>query len=121
MMEETKSKVDELFEDVGEYIDTRTELVTLKTTEKIAEGISVTISNILIGILFLLCFLFMSLALAWYLSAVLGRPHLGFVIVGGIYLLMGLFLWAGKDKLLQKPLMNMIIKQLFNERNEDEN
>ncbi len=121
MLEETKSKVEELIENVSDQIDNHIELATLKASEKLVQGISIVISNLIIGILLVLSFLFLSIALAWYLSSLLEKPHIGFLIVGGFYLLLGLFFWVGKDKVLKQPLLNSIIKQLFKERNEDEN
>jgi hypothetical protein len=44
---------------------------------------------------------------------------LGFVIVGGIVFVVGLILWIFKERLIGKPIMNALIKVMF-DKEEDE-
>ena len=43
---------------------------------------------------------------------------LGFVVVGGIVLIVGLILWIFKDGIIRRPIMNSLIKTMFD--NEDD-
>ena len=45
---------------------------------------------------------------------------MGFLVLAGFYFIVGLFLWAGKEKLLNKPISNVMIKQIFKDRNEEQ-
>ena len=119
-MEEEKSKVEELIEHVEEYVNIQTELITLKTTDKIAGMLSSSIVIMILIIIFLIFLIFANLAIAYIISGMIGKPYSGFLIIAGFYLLIGLFLWAGKDKWLKEPILNKIIKQAFKERNEEQ-
>jgi len=44
---------------------------------------------------------------------------LGFLIVGGIVFVVGLVLWIFKDRLIRKPIMNVLINVMF-DKEEDE-
>jgi hypothetical protein len=41
------------------------------------------------------------------------------VVVGGIVLIVGLILWIFKDQIIRKPIMNVLIKTMF-DKDEDE-
>jgi len=120
-MENGKSKIEDLVDHTKDYLNTSAELVELKTTQKMASVLSASISSLVIGLFFFVFFMFASIAFAYYLGTVTGKTYVGFLIVAGVYLLVGLFLWAGKEKMLTTPLLNMIVKQVFRDRNEEEN
>jgi len=44
---------------------------------------------------------------------------MGFVVVGGIVLIVGLILWITKDWLIRRPIMNALINAMF-DKDEDE-
>ena len=56
---------------------------------------------------------FASTALAFVFSRLTGALSWGFLIVGGIYLLLGALIWLLKDRLLQLPIMNALLRQFF--------
>ncbi|MBK9381429.1 MAG: hypothetical protein IPN39_08865 [Chitinophagaceae bacterium] len=45
---------------------------------------------------------------------------LGFVIVAGVILVVGLILWLSRDRLLRIPIMNKLIEALFEPEEDDE-
>jgi hypothetical protein len=59
--------------------------------------------------------LFASIELANAVSRLTAGFYWGFVIVAGIYFLLGILFWKSKDKLLNLPVMNAILRKLFNE------
>ena len=63
--------------------------------------------------------LFASVALAFVFSKLTGEYYWGFLIVAGIYLLIGLIVWTMKEKLLRLPIMNAMLRQLFKEEDDE--
>lgn len=59
--------------------------------------------------------LFASIELANAISTLTAGFYWGFVIVAGIYFLLGLLFWKSKERLLNLPVMNVILKKLLNE------
>lgn len=110
---EEPNKFEEVTESVKKYINTRYELMVLKTTEKASNVGAEAISAILITRLAGLSILILSFAVAFYLSYKLGDTYSGFLIVGGAYFLITLLLIGFRKSLLTKPFRNIIIKAMF--------
>lgn len=119
-MEEFK-KVGNLAEHVKEYVNTRISMVKLEIAEKVSKLGAWIIAALLVFFILLFFVVFVSLSAAHGIGDALGKPYLGFLIIGGVYLLLGLFVWWKKERLLRIPLMNALIRQLFADENEHEN
>jgi len=68
---------------------------------------------------FFLFILLASVAAAIAVGQWLDSMWLGFLIVAGLVLLLGLVLWLAKDRLLRIPIMNALLK-IFFEKEEHE-
>ena len=104
-------KIETLTDNLKIYINTNIELNRLEATERLSVLGSIFISYTLIvpaGILFIL---FISLSLAFYLSRHLGGSDIGFAIVAGVYLLLGIILILSRKRLLEKPIRDRIIRE----------
>jgi ABC-type uncharacterized transport system fused permease/ATPase subunit len=112
-MEDTFAKADELAKNVKEYVDTRLSLLKLEVAEKSSSIISSIISKIIVGLVFFISILFLSISLAIFIGTFSGQMYLGFLIVSGIYIFIGMLFWILRDKLIRIPIMNTILKQLF--------
>jgi hypothetical protein len=108
-----RNKFKELNDSIKTYINTCYELTVLKAIEKAANVGSETISTVLIFKIFSLAVLILSFAAAFYIASVVDETYWGFVIVGGAYFIIALFLLSCRNSLLKKPFRNMIIKALF--------
>ncbi|MEO6902211.1 MAG: phage holin family protein [Bacteroidia bacterium] len=108
-----QNKIEEVTEGVKEYINTRYDLVVLKTYEKISNVGSEFISTILILKISGFALLLLSFAGALYISSVFNDTYTGFIIVGGGYLLISLILLLLRKHLLINPLRNSIIRLIF--------
>jgi len=120
-MNDTFEKLEGLTDHVKEYINTRVELTKLRLAEKTSMVISNLIAVTIVVLLFLFVIVFGSIAGAWALSEWIGKSYSGFLIVAGFYLLLGIIVWATRDKLIRFPVMNAIIKQLQKKDEDDEN
>jgi hypothetical protein len=119
-MEKAFAKVEELADTVKDYVNTRIESVKLKVAEKSAAVISNMIAGLIVAGFFMLFIVFSSIALAFGLGEWIGKTWAGFLIVAGLYLVIGIIVWFARIKLIRLPLMNAFIKQLFSEEDEED-
>lgn len=112
-MRETFDKIEETVDHVKTYVNTKIEQVKLGAAEKASDMISIFIAKLFAaGVLFFFV-LFLSEAAAIGLGEFLGKAWLGYLIVAGIYLGLGLIIWYARERLLRIPIMNAIIARLF--------
>jgi hypothetical protein len=115
----TFEKIEDLSVHIKRYVDNRIEYTKLNVAEKVSEVLGNLISGSLLFLLFLLFLVFSGVAFAFYLSEVTGKFYWGFLIVGSIYLAIGLIVWLFKKPLLQHPIMNSILNQIFNKQDHE--
>lgn len=123
-MEKIFSKAEEMVEHVKEYVNNRTDQLKLNTSEQTAKLLSYLIATGIITAMVIFFVLFAGVALSLFLGEVLGKPYWGFLITGGFLLLLAWLLWVFRRSVLQYPIMNGLIQQLFKseeENDDDEN
>jgi len=114
MMEKKPNTLGALFEDAGDYIETKLDLLKLKAVDKSSEVISSVVSGIAILIMVSFAAVLLSIGLAFWVGELLGKTYLGFLAVAGFYLLIALLLHFFKDTWLKAPVSNIIIKKMLN-------
>lgn len=114
-MDDFPGKAEQLVSHLKEYVDNRADSVKLKIAEKSSAITATIIAAVIVGTVFFLFIVFGGVALAYALAGITGKMSLGFLIVAVIYLLVALVVWAGRRKLLQVPILNALLKQLFKE------
>lgn len=119
-MEDTFAKAEELTEHVKEYINNRMAAVKLNIAEKSSKLAATVIASVVAALFFFIFLIFASTALAFVFSRLTGALSWGFLIVAGIYLLLGALVWLLKDRILQLPIMNALLRQLFTDEKDDE-
>lgn len=100
-----------LLERATEYGKTSLELVKLKAIDKISDGISSFFPLIITFALVLLFTIFINIGLALWLGEILGKVYLGFFVIGGFYLLIGLIIHFALHKSIKNKIRNFIISQ----------
>lgn len=118
-MEKTFAKVEELVGNVKEYVNTRIESVKFNAAEKSSIVIANVVAGLVAAVVFIFFLGFASIALAFWLSNLIGSPWSGFLIVSGFYLLTGIIIWFGRGKFIRMPVMNALISQLFKHDEQD--
>jgi len=118
-MEHTFAKAEELAGTVREYINTRIESAKLAAAEKGSFLIGNAAAAIMAIVVFSFFLLFAGIALSLVLGVWIGQLWAGFLIVAGMYLLIGMLIWFGRERLIRIPVVNAIIRQLFNEDEKD--
>lgn len=120
-MSEWKENIEQLASDLHAYADVRINLMKLKLAEKMSRLVGTVVAAIAVGIALILFFSFASVGLAILVGKWLGSLWLGFLILGAVYLLAGLIIWRGRRSLIQVPVMNAMIQQLFEEETHEKN
>ncbi len=114
ILKETGAKIEELVGHAKEYIQNRIDITKLE----IAESISILISTLFSALFFIsilfISIIFFGISIAFIFSNLTGEYYWGFMITGGLYFLVGLFFWKARKKIIQTPIMNLLIKKLFN-------
>jgi hypothetical protein len=117
MEEQTQvsTEIEELTTNMKEYVNTRYELLILKSADKFSVVVSEVASRVVIGALIATGIIVLSIAAALYLSALIGTSYSGFLIVGGFYAIAGIITGLYRKQLLAKPFRNKIVQKMFEE------
>jgi hypothetical protein len=118
-MEEFK-KIESLIDKLRDYVNTRVAQLKLSVAEKISKAAALLIGFLIAALVFFLFFVLLSVAGAIALSEWLNNYWLGFLIVAGVVLIIGILLWNFREKWLQKPIMNILIQTLFDNSEDEE-
>lgn len=110
-MENKTTNVEELFYKFKDYADTRIDLFKLKAISKVSGVLSSIISGIVLALLFLMVLVCITIALALLIGSALGQTWLGFLIMAGIYVIIGLIIFSSRNKLLKTPISSKFIKE----------
>ncbi len=120
-MEKTFAKMEEMGDHIKEYVNNRIASAKLNIAEKSSKILANLVAVVVVLVVLFLFVIFASVALAYAFAKLTGELYWGFLIVAGIYLLLGLAVWALKEKWIRLPMMNAMLQQLFNdESNEDQ-
>ena len=94
-------KLDSLIENLTGYVETRIELTKMEIKEDLAKGLSKVAVFLLVGAVFSLFVILISIAVAHLIAKSIG-PVGGFAVVAGFYLLLGLLILAFKNAIIEK-------------------
>jgi uncharacterized membrane protein YqjE len=106
-------KLDHLVSNLTGYVETKLELLKLELKENLASGIGTAITYLILSFVFAMVLLFISLGVAIVLDDTLGR-FVGFAIVAGFYLIIGLILFANREALNKK--FTRLLSETFNKK-----
>ncbi|MEO6820757.1 MAG: phage holin family protein [Ginsengibacter sp.] len=112
-MENQPTNVEELFEKVKDYAETRIDLFKLKTVNKVSGFLSNLITTILLVSLLFLVLIFLFIGLALLIGSWIGQAYFGFLIMAALFIIIGLVLYSVKGKILKTPISNSLIKSLI--------
>ena len=113
-MESTAAQIQEIVSKTREVIETRVKLCKLKAVDKGSEVISSLSATVIVLVLALLFFVFLSFGLAYLIGEWLGKVYYGFLIMAGIYGLAGLLIYSFRKKFIKGPVSNRLIDRILN-------
>ena len=116
MKEELTETANSFKKDVLDYVNIRMELHQWLLVEKGSKFFSKLLFFFLALTISGTVFFFISVALGFMLGESFDNLVLGFVMVAGIYLVLGLVIWAFKSRIIERPIISTMIELVF--RNE---
>jgi len=108
------SSLKSLLEQSHEYLETRIDLVKLKTIDKSSDVLSSAAAAIAITVGVLFFIMMASIGIALYLGHILGNLYYGFFIMSGFYAVVILILYACRKQWIKIPVYNTIVKKILN-------
>ena len=97
------------------YVEDSMEYIELKGFKYSMVLITFIIKMLILSVLVLLALLLLSLFAAYILSEQIGNGYYGFLILGGVYVLIGIIFYTLRDK-LNKPLLRIFSTYYFNKK-----
>jgi hypothetical protein len=116
-MEEPQSPLDQLITHAEDYLKTRQQLTQHVISEKVVVLTSTLVTAYVLFTIFVLAALFGSLGLAAWIARESNDPLMGYWVVGSGYFLLGLIMVIFRKSILKAPLMNAMVKNIYNENN----
>lgn len=113
--ETERTSVEDLFFKTKEYINTQIELLKLKTIRMGSAVLSSTLVFLVLGCVFSMVFLFLSIGLALYLGKIAGAVYIGFFVVAGLYVILGVAFYLFRKTILHKPISDWVIKNFIDD------
>lgn len=95
------------------YVEYKLDYYKLHVAERLTNLATFTIGGILFLVLLSLFLLFLSLAAAMVIGDALGNGAYGFLIVGTFYLIGLGLLSILRGRLIEKPILRIVIRELF--------
>lgn len=121
MEESPKESLNNLIQSIREYVEAKIEITKLQLADKAGSSVGGIITFIVMTILASLILIFASIAVAFLISEYYGKGYIGFAIVAAFYLLIAIIVYAGRDKLINRPVTDSFIKKMFSDEDEEEN
>lgn len=119
-MSEEFKKAESLVDQLKEYVNTRVAQLKLSAAEKASRLAASMIAVLVAALVFLLFLALVSVAAAIVIGQWLGSMWLGFLVLAGVVLVITFLLWTLRDRLLRIPIMNSMLKVLFEKEEDDE-
>lgn len=118
-MDYKKTPVEQLFQDIKDYIVAQRNLALTVFSKKGADVFFVVIASIVFLLIGWFFMIFLSFALAYALGNWIGYVSIGFVIVAFLYFMIGLIAWIYKDRWIRTPLLKLFFKLLSADKDQD--
>jgi hypothetical protein len=106
-------KAEEFADHVKEYVNNRITAVKLQVAEASSKILSNFIAIAVVAAIMLVFAIFISMGVAFAISDWIGTMYSGFLVVGGLWLLVAILMWMSREKLLRLPIMNKMLHEMF--------
>lgn len=110
---EIKDNVDNLKSETKAYVDKNVEYYKLLGFKIVAKTTTMFVQYTLILLSFAFVLFFGSIAAGFAIGSSIGSTALGFLIVAGVYFLVGILFLLLKDRLLEKKILGVFSEMFF--------
>ncbi len=114
MFSKLKESIHEMQNQTHELIDSNLAYYKLWVFRVITKSSSALFKILLIGVLLVIVFVFFSIAAAIAIGYALDNFALGFLIMGGFYLLVSLLIYVFRNK-IERPIIEKLSEIFYNE------
>lgn len=112
--EELKESTEDIREQAQAIIESNAAYYKLRTFKIAAKSTTLILKLAIVTLCFLMVLLFLSIALAFGLGDYFSNTSLGFLCVGGLYVIVTLLLFLVKDKFIEGPVLKKFSELFFN-------
>ncbi len=116
-MEASQSPLDQIIAHTEDYLKTRQQLAQHVVTERVVVFTSTLVMAYVLFAFFSMAAFFTSLGLVAWIAREMNDPLMGYWVVGAGYFLLGILLVIFRKSILKNPLMNAMVKNIYNEKN----
>lgn len=113
---ENNSPIEDLNENLKEYLSTRYELMMLKASDKVSVIGSIATVSAILGVFLVLFILFVSVSAGFFLSDLTGSYATGFLLLSSIFLFLFMFGFLVRKKWIINPIRSKLIRAIFDEK-----
>ncbi len=111
-IEDKPTGIEELFNKLKDYAETRLALYKLIAINKAAGFFSTFITALILIMILFTVILCISIGAALLIGQWLGGASYGFFIIAGLYLIIGLVLYSMRGNILRNPVSSKLIKEM---------
>jgi len=113
--EELNENTERFHEDAKSFLENTVAYYKLKVFKLAMLSITLIFKMLLVGLCLSVFLLFCSLAAAFAIGNALKDDSLGFLIIGGLYLLFTVLIYSFRKQLVEGPILRMFSKIFFND------
>jgi len=113
--EELKEHTEDIQKQAKEYIENSVAYYKLRGFKVAMKSTTMILKFALIAMCLTMVLLFCSMAAAFAIGEALSSYALGFLIIGGIYLVITVLLFLVKDKIVEGPILEKFSEIFFND------
>ncbi|UPQ79621.1 hypothetical protein M0M57_01990 [Flavobacterium azooxidireducens] len=117
-MENIATNLGKLYDKAEQYSRTSLELIKLNAIDKSSDVISSLAVVATLAFIVAIFTLFINLGLALLIGNALGDYAMGFFIVSGFYVFVGIILYVFRKNLIKIPIDNIVVGKLMKEKDE---
>lgn len=118
MEDESKSFLTQLREAGTEYLEAKVQLTKVQAFEKISRVTGIVFSLLIIVLLSCFTVVFIGLMLGFLIADLTHSNAIGFSVIAGVFMLFLIILVLKRESILEKPIAEKVVKELFEEENE---
>jgi len=115
-MDTSVKPLETLIERVENYSKITIDLAKLTAIDKTSEVVSSLASRLVILVIIALFAFVINIGLSLWIGDVLGKLYYGFFVVSGIYLIIGIIVYAARENWIKNPVQNLLIAQMLKEK-----
>ena len=113
--DKVKENIDDIKVNTRSFVDANLDYFTLLGFKITTKASSLIVKIILLSLFLLLSLIFLSFALAYAIGIWIENNALGFLIVGGIYILISLILYFKGGNFIDRPMIKTFSEIFFND------